>query len=159
MKSIASSLVSAAAALTLAACQGDTLYAHFYNLPERAWEADSLAIFRVDMADSTTLCDVSLEIRNDNNYSYSNLWLFIDVVSPAGETRRDTVECLLANADGTWRGGGWGSLYSLRCPYLTRVRFAEAGTYTFRVTQGMRDERLRGIRDIGLFVDRAGGQP
>lgn len=149
------SLCLCSVTLLVAGCQGNTLYSDFRHLPEEAWKADSLAIFRVDIADTTQLYDVSVELRNDNNYGFANLWLFVDVVSPEGTIRRDTVECLLANPDGSWKGAGWGSLYSLRCPYLPAVRFARTGTYTFRFQQGMRDEQLEGIRDIGLLVEKA----
>ena len=98
--------------------------------------------------------DKNYVVRNDNNYAYANLWLFIDVIDALGNARRDTIECLLAEPDGAWRGSGWGSLYTVRCPYLSDVRFATSGAHTFRLTQGMRDISLSGIHDIGLVIEK-----
>lgn len=143
-------------ALTLIApgCADGVAYDEFVRLGDAAWDKDTLAVFRADIADTVGVYDVYVQVRNDNDYAFSNLWLFVDVVSPDGRMRRDTLECTLARPDGSWLGGGWGSLYTLRCPYIPAVRFARPGPYTFRLTQGMRKDQLKGIHDIGLLIER-----
>lgn len=152
-QTLAATLAGCAALLT-GGCSGGVAYDKFVSLAEANWDKDSLAVFRTEMTDTTEAYDIMIQVRNDNDYAFANLWLFIDVVSPDGHTRRDTLECVLANPDGTWLGGGWGSLYTLRCPYMPQVRFARPGPYTFRITQGMRKDQLKGIHDIGLLIER-----
>lgn len=146
--------LAACAALLGSGCTSGVAYDEFVSLAKANWDKDSLAVFRAEMTDTTGAYDIMIQVRNDNDYAFANLWLFIDVVSPDGHTRRDTLECVLAKADGTWLGGGWGSLYTLRCPYMPQVRFARPGPYTFRLTQGMRKDQLKGIHDIGLLIER-----
>ncbi len=129
------------------------VYDEYVSLAKANWDKDSLAVFRTDIQDSTSLYDVFVQVRNDNDYAFANLWLFVDVVSPDGRMRRDTLECILARPDGSWLGGGWGSLYSMRCPYMSAVKFTHPGAYTFRFTQGMRKDQLTGIHDIGLLIE------
>lgn len=147
-------IFAATLAACLASCTNDKVaYNEFVSLADAKWDKDTLAIFRADITDTTRLYDIYLQVRNDNDYAFANLWLFIDVISPDGHSRRDTIECFLANPDGSWLGGGWGSLYSTRCQYMPAIRFATPGSYTFRLTQGMRKDLLTGIHDIGLIIE------
>lgn len=147
-------LLTATFALSLASCTGDKVaYNEFVSLADAKWDKDTLAVFRAEISDTTSFYDIHVQVRNDNSYAFSNLWLFVDVISPDGRMRRDTIECTLANPDGSWIGGGWGSLYSTRCPYMMAVRFFTPGPYTFRLTQGMRKDQLSGIHDVGLLIE------
>jgi hypothetical protein len=38
------------------------------------------------------------------------------------------------------------------------VRFDEEGIYQYEITQGMREDVLRGIQDIGLQVEKVSGK-
>ena len=147
----------ATVSLCLAACDNSVIYDGYVSIAKEGWDKDTLAIFRADVEDTVGVYDVWIQVRNDNDYQFSNLWLFVDVVSPDGVSRRDTVECILARPDGSWIGGGWGSLYSERCRYISSVRFSRPGPYTFRITQGMRADNLKGIHDIGLLIESAKG--
>ncbi len=154
MRSLVVALCAAACALIVSSCSNGVVYDEYVSIAKTGWDKDTLAIFRADVQDTLGVYDIMLQVRNDNEYSFSNLWLFIDVIAPDGHSRRDTVECILARTDGTWLGGGWGSLYNERCPYMSRVRFSAAGPYTFRITQGMRADNLVGIHDIGLLIEQ-----
>lgn len=145
----------AAASFALLACSQGVIFDEYESLTKEGWDKDSLAVFRADVEDSVGLYNIWVQVRNDNDYAFSNLWLFIDVISPDGFSRRDTLECILARPDGTWIGAGWGSLYSTRCPYKAMVRFSKPGPYTFRLTQGMRADCLAGIHDVGLLIQEA----
>lgn len=147
-------LIAAAMVLTMVACNHKSVYNEFIAMPPQGWNMDSLAVFRVDITQPETPHDLFIQVRNENRYPNSNLWLFIDVVSPGGQLQRDTLECQLADINGRWLGDGWGNLYTLQCPYRLNTKFSAAGTYIFRVAHGMRHEDLQGIKNIGLRVER-----
>lgn len=146
--------IALAALLALVACNNRTVYNQFVAMPPHGWNMDSLAVFRVEVAQPEAAHDLFIQIRNESRYPNSNLWLFIDVVSPDGHLQRDTLECLLADVNGRWLGAGWGTLYTLQCPYRINTKFSSAGTYIFRVGHGMRQEDLPGIKNIGLRVEK-----
>lgn len=143
------------ASMAVCSCQSGVAYDEYVSIAKTGWDKDTLAVFRTDMSDSTDVYDIMVQVRNDNSYAYSNLWLFIDVIAPDGVSRRDTLECILARTDGSWLGSGWGSLYNETCPYMTNVKFSKPGPYTFRITQGMRADELAGIHDIGLLIKKS----
>ncbi len=151
----ATAMATAVTCMGLCSCQNDVAYDEYVSIAKTGWDKDTLAVFRTDMPDSTGLYDIMIQVRNDNSYAYSNLWLFIDVIAPDGVSRRDTLECILARTDGSWLGSGWGSLYNEVCPYMANIKFSKPGPYTFRITQGMRADELAGIHDIGLLIQKS----
>lgn len=152
-------LLAIVACLCLYSCSRGIVIDEFVALPNVGWDEDSLAVFRADVVDATKSYDLWLQIRNDNSYPYSNLWLFIDVISANdGVMVRDTVECILAKPSGEWLGGGWGSLYTIECPYRLNTKFASPGRYTFRICHGMREEEIKGIHSLGLRIEENNGE-
>lgn len=150
MRGIGRCLIVVALAL-LAACTDTALYDH-YQAVEKPWSKDQVYYFTFDIADNTLPYDLTLEIRSNNLYPYQNLWLLCTEEPPVGPMTHDTIECMLANDYGEWRGSGI-SLYHLGIPLRTRRHFPHKGQYTIGIRQGMRDEQLNGIEAIGLRIE------
>lgn len=145
--------------IDLISCNKGVVFDDVVSMPKSGWSDDSLAVFRVDISESTKNYDMWIQVRNDNTYAYANLWLFIDVISASdGVMVRDTLDCVLAHPNGEWLGGGWGSLYTVDCPYRLNTKFATEGKYTFRISHGMRDESIIGIKSIGLRIKENNGE-
>lgn len=137
----------------LFACNGSPVFDEVEGIPEAGWEADSKMTFTIPISDTTNSCDIFVHLRNSNDYSYSNLWLFITTTSPAGHTLCDTVEFVLAEPDGKWLGAGLGAISSVMVPYKTNIRFPNRGIYKFEVQQAMRSDILTGIMDVGIRIE------
>ena len=142
----------------MSACkEKDGMYLQFRGIEEAKWNQSKSYDFAVDMTDTLSRYDVFLEIRNNESYSFRNLWLFVNLKTPEGQTRRDTVNCELADPYGKWYGKG-GSLHTLSLPFEQNVQFRIPGTYLYSIRQGMREDELKGISDIGLRVVKQGNQ-
>ena len=139
------------ALLLLAACTDTARYDHYQSV-EKPWTKDHIYYFTYDIDDNTVPYDLALEIRNNDLYPYQNLWLLCSEEPPVGPMTHDTIECMLANDYGEWRGSGI-SLYHLGIPLRTRRHFPHKGQYTLGIRQGMRDEQLNGIEAIGLRIE------
>ncbi|MDP3434324.1 MAG: gliding motility lipoprotein GldH, partial [Bacteroidota bacterium] len=113
-----------------------------------------VVVFKVELTDTIRNHNWYVNIRNKGTYQYSNLWLFLSVGSPDGITRTDTVEFSLAEASGRWKGSGLGDLHDNQILYKSSVYLPHKGEYTFRIKQGMRDNVLEGIRDIGIRIEK-----
>ncbi len=138
--------------LSLVSCGKRMIYSEFQPIPSSGWEADSAVSFTVNVTDTLTPYDICLHLRHTQQYPFQNLWLFVENTTPT-ETQIDTLEFFVADQRGKWLGSGWGNLRELALPYKQTVVFPTAGAYTFRIQQGMRDECLRGINDIGLTIE------
>jgi len=129
----------------------DDIYFQFKGIENAKWSQNTSFDFAVEVTDTLSYHDIFLEIRNNESYSFRNLWLFVNLKTPEGQIRRDTVNCELADVYGKWHGKG-GSLHTLSVPFEQNVRFSIPGTYLYSIRQGMRENELKGISDIGLRV-------
>jgi len=139
--------------LFLFSCSHNEIFFEYHSFKKDGWDGKDAAVFHINMDNTTDLFDVSLEIRNNNDYPFRNIWLFVDFQEPGGNIRTDTIGVDLADIYGKWYGTGI-SLYSLTVPYETAVRFPQKGTYTYSIRHGMHENPLKGISDIGLKISK-----
>ena len=147
--------------LVMTGCDPNRVYEENKEIQGYDWKMQEPVRFKVQVEDTISSHSIYVNIRNYSDYPYSNIYLFIHVTSPAGDKLTDTVNYVLADKRGKWLGRGLGDLYYIRLPYKQNIRFPYKGIYVFNIEQGMRTN-LRGIRDIGLRVERekmkAGGK-
>jgi gliding motility-associated lipoprotein GldH len=141
----------------LFSCSQKEVFYEFRSFPQAKWDQQEVARFEVSIHDNSIPYDVFLEIRNDNNYSFRNLWLFVDYENPNRQLRSDTVYVELADIYGKWYGRGI-SLYDYSFPYELNVQYPDTGRCVYTVRQGMRENPLRGISDVGLKILKKSGQ-
>jgi len=136
----------------MAACSSNVVFQDSKQLPSYGWDKDSVVVFNYTATDTLGTYDIVIDIRNAGNYRYQNFWLFVKSTSPDLIEFRDTLECVLADNHGRWIGKGGGSLYQLPVSFLQQVKFPKLGDYRFELIQGMREDTLIGIHDIGLRI-------
>lgn len=123
-------------------------------IPEAAWDVENRVPFDVTVNDTLGVYAFGLNLRHLENYRYSNLYLFLHTQMPNGNVTHDTIQCLLAAPDGQWLGKSSGSMRDLHIPLNPALRFPLAGNYHFEIEQAMREPVLKGITDIGLFIEK-----
>ena len=93
-------------------------------------------------------------LRNNNDYLYSNIFFFVDIENSAGAHRLDTLQYLLAEPNGKWIGSGVGAIKHNLFKFKQEQSLDE-GIYKVKLSQGMRDDVLMGIEDIGFRIERS----
>jgi gliding motility-associated lipoprotein GldH len=141
--------------ITLAACSNNNFYMETVKIPENGWYKDQAASFDVTVEDTLVDYDFYLIIRNNNQYRYSNLFVFLNTVLPNGNKTRDTIELVLADNYGKWLGKGWGAVKENKLLLKKSLRFPLKGEYNFFVQQAMRVDTLKGITDVGLQLTKS----
>ena len=144
-------------ALVLCSCDPNKIYESNVKIPDEGWLHTELARFEVEITDTITPCNIYINVRNNNNYKYMELWLFVGVYSSFGFDERDTVKIMLADHRGKWLGHGLGSKFDTRYFFRKNVRFPAAGRYVFEYEQATRNKLLTGIDDIGLRIEKISG--
>ena len=147
------SIIFSLAIFGIVSCSYREIFFEYRSFANAEWNRDDPAVFNVKIEDNSQPYSISFELRNNNAYPFSNIWLFIDYITPSGNVRTDTVGADLADIYGKWYGKGL-SLYNLTIPYETSVLFPDTGTYIYSVHQGMRENPLKGISDIGLKISK-----
>jgi gliding motility-associated lipoprotein GldH len=141
----------------LTACSGKEVFSEYHSLPEATWSQQEKANFEVHITDSLQHYDVLIGIRNNSRYPFRNIWLFVDFSTPDGKQRRDTINAELADVYGKWYGNGI-SLFTYSFPYEKNRQYPIKGTYTYSILQGMREDPLIGISDVGLTIKKTAAE-
>ena len=134
------------------ACNSDVVYDDSVRVANPMWHADSVARFEIVIKDTTLDYQSGILIRNSGDYAYQNLWLFVTEIAPDSTITCDTIEYYLADNYGRWLGSGIGSLYTNIYYYKEELHYSQEGVYTYEIRQGMREEELKGITNIGVQI-------
>lgn len=135
-------------------CTSNDVYFQYNPVSVNGWSQDSMYVFHVPITDTAATYNVYINVRNKGDYPYQNLWLFLNRTSPDTMLSKDSIECYLADQRGKWLGKGIGSILEMPVLYQQNVKFMQAGTYHYKIVQGMRDSVLKGINDIGMRVEK-----
>ncbi len=148
-------LIAVLLAIVFISCDNNVVFDQYVTIPDGGWSKDSMAVFKAEIPSVQQAYNVYINIRNRSEYPNSNLWLFVDVMSPSGKVMQQKVDCILADDNGRWLGSGWGDLFHVTVPYQMGIKFAEQGEYTIKIVQGMRTDDLTGIHNIGIRIEEA----
>ncbi|MBD8389513.1 gliding motility lipoprotein GldH [Dysgonomonas sp. BGC7] len=137
-------------------CNKQEVYYHFHEIKDAKWQQKDTLTFDVDSTAITpnTLYSVAIEVSNNVNYPYQNIWFFVQHNFTADSTYTEiSREYKLADEFGKWQGSGFGTLYQVSFP-LTDIVFREKKNYRIKIEHGMRDEPLNGIEKIGIKISK-----
>ena len=126
------------------------------------WHADSIIVFQFNISDTTNIFYSEINIRHTISYPFQNLFVFLHNTSPLGQTTTDTIECVLADKTGKWKGRGVGDILDFTKIYNDSILFETNEEYKIEIEQAMRYgelpkiEMLKGIVSIGVSIRRRG---
>lgn len=141
--------------LAFTSCDSTVMYEENREVPDGDWDISERMSFDFDVPDTTTLYNFYFNVRNTDDYMFSNLYVFSHIDFPNGKAGTDTIELPLTNPDGSWIGNGQGDVHDCQLIFRKGVRFPVAGKYHMEVEQAMRMEKLPGVKNIGIRIERA----
>ena len=141
--------------LAFTACDPGRIYDRSFAIDGAKWDRDSVYHYEVIIEDSLLLNDFYISIRNNTDYPYSNIYLFVTTEFPNGHSTTDTIECILADKTGKWLGKGSGRIKDNLIMLQHALRFPLTGNYHFYLEQGMRNKLLPGVEDIGIRIEKS----
>jgi gliding motility-associated lipoprotein GldH len=137
--------------ISFTSCDSDVIYEENRSFENNTWSYDDVKEFSFDL-DTLTPIKMFLNLRTTVDYEYSNIYMYLHSNYPNGYTDIDTLEFFLAQPDGKWFGETSGTIVENQA-LITQGYFTDAGTYSFKLEQAMRDNDLTEILDIGLRVE------
>ena len=131
-----------------------------YKAVDSRWHKDSVVNFELGQLDSLSSYNLFINIRNNNDFNYSNLFLITEIRFPQGKVITDTLEYEMATPSGEWLGKGFGDVKENKLWYKENVRFDEPGKYQVHIRHAMRKngevdgiDNLRGITHVGFRIE------
>ncbi len=140
----------------LASCEKNRVYEKNISIEKYTWDSKVVPAFTVEIPDTSALYNIYVNIRHIDLYPFQNIWLLVDTQFPDGTHTDRRIEIILANDEGKWHGEGLGDIWDFRSLIQENAFFNKAGTYTFTITQNMREDPLPGIMAVGLRVEKTG---
>ena len=138
----------------LTSCDSNRVFEENKEIKDYVWKADERIVFDITITDTVSPNNLYVNIRNADDYRYSNIYVFITTTFPNGKFSKDTLECILADDKGHWLGNGLGDIWDNQIPFKKNVRFPEKGKYTIALEQAMRMNELPQIMDVGVRIEK-----
>jgi gliding motility-associated lipoprotein GldH len=155
---IKSSGILLLAAILLFSCDKKRVFDEYKSVGS-AWHKDSVVTFDLPVLDSTKKYNLFVNLRDNNNYPFNNLFLIVALEMPNGFTKVDTLEYQMANPDGTLLGNGFTDIKESKLFYKEDVKFR--GKYKVHIKQAVREsgkipgvQELDGITDVGFRIEQ-----
>lgn len=138
----------------LFSCNANRVYEEYTLTGNNGWNKDSVVTFNFNIENTKEDYSLYINSRNIENYPYSNLWLFVNITSPDSISIKDTVNFQLAEPNGKWLGKGTSGVYTNQFMYRSNIYFPVEGNYEITFQQAMRDNILKGLREVGIRVEK-----
>jgi hypothetical protein len=90
-----------------------------------------------DIEDTLVAYDLFLDVRNNTNYAFSNLYVFLELSYQDQLVIRDTVELPISEASGKWTGRVSGTLVENHFLTYPQMVFSKSGSYKIVLHQAM----------------------
>lgn len=146
------------AAILLFSCDKKRVFDEYKSVGS-AWHKDSIVTFDLPVLDSTKRYNLFVNLRDNNNYPFNNLFLIVAIEMPNGFTKVDTLEYQMANPDGTLLGNGFTDIKESKLYLKENVKFR--GKYKVHIKQAVREsgkipgvQELEGITDVGFRIEQ-----
>ena len=155
MKILINNLIAFVVISLLMSCENKIVYHSYHSIAKDEWCKSDTLSFKVPIADSvSTLLHLFVEIRNKNNYPYRDFSVVVfNNFSDTTVWKADTLTLDLASSDGKWLGTGLGDLFQ-SSRILKSVVSTHSGNYTIKVLHNMKDDRVNGISDVGIRLEK-----
>ena len=146
--------------IAFSSCDRERVFDEYESL--KGWNKDSIVTFEFNDIDSSRVYDLFINVRNNNDYNYSNLFLITEIRFPQGKVISDTLEYEMTKPNGEWLGTGFGDVKESKLWYKENVRFEEPGKYEVTIQQAMRKngeiegiQELEGITHVGFRIENS----
>lgn len=150
-----------AVSLTFIACDDKQIFDE-YQSTNGEWNKSDIKKYAFEQKDTLNPFNLFINIRNNSEYPYSNLFLIVKMTNPDGKTLIDTLQYQMANPDGTLLGNGFTDYKESKLFYRENYKFPLSGKYSIEIEHAVRengkvkgDSLLAGISDVGFRIENS----
>lgn len=147
--------------LSIVSCSNHMEFDQFKSIENDQWHKDSIVSFNIVSNDTVSKNNININIRNNKDYEFSNLFLIVGIKFPDNYQIVDTLEYEMTTPEGHFLGTGFSDIKENKLEYKTNVVFPVKGAYKISVQQAMRKTKdidglvyLNGITDVGVQIEK-----
>ncbi len=135
--------------LVLFSCNEEKVFEEYKKIEDQIWNSDSILYFNYLITDTISEYEINLKIRHNVDYEFSNLYVFLEQ-----DNVKDTLEIVLAEKDGKWKGKGIGKMRELEKVIEQNKTYNSKNHYTITVEHAMRygkEEKITSLKNISFL--------
>ena len=142
-------------ALTVISCAKIDLFEKQVDMPSQQWFYNNVPSFTFQITDTASLYNLYIVLRHTDAYAYDNIWLRLGSKAPGDTVHFQNINLSLATDANGWEGTGVNDIFEVRKNITPGpVPFKKPGTYTFSISQIMRENPLSHILNVGLRIEK-----
>lgn len=149
------------ALLLLNSCNQSTVFIKYKPISDNKWHKDSIVSFNINIKDTISTNVVFINLRNDKDYDFNNIFLIVGIDYPNKTKVIDTLAYKMTDDKGYFLGTGITDIKESKLFFREQIKFPTKGNYKFHVQQAMRKngsengiEKLIGITDVGVEIEK-----
>lgn len=142
-------------------CNDASEFNQYKTIENASWEANKKVVFEFDVKDTISPKNLFINIRNNNQYQFSNLYLITELNFPDKKIVVDTLQYEMTDNLGNFLGDGFSEIKDNKLFYKEKKTFPVSGKYTLSVRQAMRKNGeinpmpfLEGVSDVGFSIEK-----
>jgi gliding motility-associated lipoprotein GldH len=124
------------------------------SFPTYTWQNGQEVIFNPTIEDVTKSYELVLGLRHVYGLKIRTLAINVRQLSPSGKERSKEYQLKLIDDRGEYIGSCGGDLCDIEVAVESGVKFDEAGKYKYIVTHNMPLDRIPGIMEVGLIINK-----
>lgn len=138
----------------LSGCRSDVVFEAQKDIPNGRWMYSDTMEYRFDIADTSLVYNMYLDIAHADTFAYQNLYVKLTTIFPDGKRLKKTLSLDLFDAKGNPIGKKSGNGITQHLLLQENTFFNKAGQYGLTVEQNMRRDSLPGISRLGLSIQK-----
>lgn len=145
--------------ITLISCDKNRVFDEYKSVGN-AWNKDSIISFELPQLDIAKKYNLFVNVRDNNDFPFNNLFLIVSLEQPNKETLVDTLEYQMANPDGTLLGEGFSDIKENKLFFKQNASFNQKGIYKVNIQQAVREtgkivgeKELKGVTEVGFRIE------
>lgn len=126
------------------------------------WDKNDVKTFVWDVQDTVTPTNLFMNVRVNNEYPYSNMFVIFKIYKPSAAIVIDTIQFQMADPNGTLLGNGFSDVKESKLWLKENYIFDETGKYKLTLEQAVRElgdvegvSTLKGVSEIGFRIEKA----
>lgn len=143
---------------SLFSCTHTDVYEKDTNIPNYEWKSNFEIKGSFAITDTASAYSTYIVLRHTDAYKYNNIWLNLGVQAPGDSMHFQKLELILATDAGGWMGAGMNDIWEVRqLLFRDAIHFKKSGTYSYSISQIMRDNPLPAVMSAGLRLEKRPG--
>jgi gliding motility-associated lipoprotein GldH len=147
--------------ILMISCNDTTEFNQYTAVEDSSWKSGEKMSFTFEIKDTISPKNLFINIRNNSDYEFSNLYLITALKFPNNSLVIDTLQYEMTDASGIFLGSGFSEIKQNKLFYKERKVFPVSGNYSLTIEHAMRKngemkavEQLYGVQDVGFSIEK-----